>query len=111
MARDRLFLLAPGFEKDGIPSFCGPCAMVEGFLGYFPQVRETLDITYSPFPRPRAAIVDLVGEANQSMPVLVLGGPSDHPEVQQANGNWFVIDPKPICRFLADRHGLPVPLG
>jgi hypothetical protein len=111
LARDRLFLLAPGFEKDGIPSFCGPCAMVEGFLGYFPQVRETLEIVYYPFPRPRAAIVDLVGEANQSMPVLVLAGPSDHPDVQQVNGNWFVIDPKPICRFLAERHGLPVPLG
>ena len=111
MARDRLFLLAPGFEKDGIPSFCGPCAMVEGFLGYFPQVRETLEIVYYPFPRPRAAIVDRVGEANQSMPVLVLAGPSDHPDVQQVNGNWFVIDPKPICRFLAGRHGLPVPLG
>ena len=111
MARDRLFLLAPGFEKDGIPSFCGPCAMVEGFLGYFPQVRETLEIVYYPFPRPRAAIVDLVGEANQSMPVLVLAGPSDHPDVQQVNGNWFVIDPKPICRFLAERLGLPVPLG
>lgn len=111
MGRDRLFLLTPGFEKDGIPSFCGPCAMVEGFLGYFPQVRETLEIVYYPFPRPRAVIVDLVGEANQSMPVLVLGGPSDHPDVQQANGNWFVIDPKPICRFLAERHGLPVPLG
>ena len=111
MARDRLFLLTPGFEKDGIPSFCGPCAMVEGFLGYFPQVRETLEVVYYPFPRPRAAIVDLVGEANQSMPVLVLAGPSDHPDVQQVNGNWFVIDPKPICRFLAERHGLPVPLG
>jgi hypothetical protein len=111
LARDRLFLLAPGFEKDGIPSFCGPCAMVEGFLGYFPQVRETLEIVYYPFPRPRAAIVDRVGEANQSMPVLVLAGPSDHPDVQQVNGNWFVIDPKPICRFLAGRHGLPVPLG
>jgi hypothetical protein len=111
LARDRLFLLAPGFEKDGIPSFCGPCAMVEGFLGYFPQVRETLEIVYYPFPRPRAAIVDRVGEANQSMPVLVLAGPSDHPDVQQVNGNWFVIDPKPICRFLAERHGLPVPLG
>jgi hypothetical protein len=85
--------------------------MVEGFLGYFPQVRETLDITYYPFPRPRAAIVALVGEANQSMPVLVLDGPSDHPDAQQVNGRWFVIDPKPICRFLADRHGLPVPLG
>ena len=111
MARERLFLLAPGFDKDGIPSFCGPCAMVEGFLGYFPQVRETLEIVYYPFPRPRAAIVDRVGEANQSMPVLVLAGPSDHPDVQQVNGNWFVIDPKPICRFLAERHGLPVPLG
>jgi len=111
LARERLFLLAPGFDKDGIPSFCGPCAMVEGFLGYFPQVRETLEIVYYPFPRPRAAIVDRVGEANQSMPVLVLAGPSDHPDVQQVNGNWFVIDPKPICRFLAERHGLPVPLG
>jgi hypothetical protein len=45
------------------------------------------------------------------MPVLVLAGPSDHPDVQQVNGNWFVIDPKPICRFLAERHGLPAPLG
>ena len=89
----------------------GPGAMVEGFLGYFPQVRETLDIVYYPFPRPRTAIVDLVGGDNQSMPVLVLDAPSGHPDVQQANGHWFVIDPKPICRFLAARHGLPVPLG
>ena len=110
MEKDLLFLLAPGFEDEGRPWFCTACAAMEGFLGYFPQVREALDVVYYPFPRPRQAIIDLVGEANQGMPVLLLGAPSDHPDVKRAPGGaYFISDERPICRYLAAKHGVAAP--
>ena len=98
------------FEDDGQPWFCPDCAMVEGFLSYFHAVREEVLVTYSEYPRPRQRVVDLVGEANQGMPVLVLGDAIDHPDVQHApNGRAFVCDAKPITRYLAARYGVAGP--
>jgi hypothetical protein len=74
MTKSKLFLLKPGFADPAIDDgvfFCPECAQVEGLLGYFPQLREMLEVTYVAFQRPRPEIVRLIGDMNQSCPVLV----------------------------------------
>ena len=109
---DTLFLLRPGFDDKGTSYFCPGCAQVVGFLTYFPQVRDTLDIVEIEFPRPRKRVADLVGEANQGMPLLVLGGePAAVPGVTigEARGQRFVKDATSIMRYLAVSRGVPLP--
>ena len=117
--RDRLFLLRPGFvdaaKGDGT-FFCPYCAQVTGFLTYFPEVRATLDVVEVEFPRPRAAIVELVGEAHQGAPLLVLGDERTRDEeraagvtIGEANGHRFVEKTMDILRFLAATRGVPRP--
>ena len=110
--KDMLFLLRPGFEDHGTSYFCPYCAQVIGFLTYFPQVRDTLQITELDFPRPRQPLIDLVGEANQGMPLLVLGGePVAVPDVtiEEANGHRFVKNALSIIRYLAATRHVPLP--
>ena len=110
MSKDQLFLLKAGFEDDGRAWFCPSCAGVEGFLSYFHAVREELLVTYAEFPKPRQRLIDLVGEAHQSMPTLVLGDVIDHPDVRTAaNGRAFVAGMEPITRYLAARYGVAGP--
>ena len=75
--RDHLFLLTPLFPdaKAGPGRYhCPECAQVEGLLSYFPYLRARLEVSYVNFPRPRPAVVALVGAENQGCPVLVLAG-------------------------------------
>jgi hypothetical protein len=67
-ARDRLFLLRPDWIDQDRPWFCMACAAVEGFLGYYPAVRDRLDIAYLPYQRPRHPVIDLLGEGHQNLP-------------------------------------------
>lgn len=114
MAKDTLYLLAMAFDKDGQQRFCPDCAMMEGYLAAYPQLREVLDIVRVGYPRPRRALVDRLGEENQNAPTLILAeaapdaGP--HGEIQTANGLSFLSDARPITRWLAGKHGLPAPL-
>lgn len=110
--KDTLFVLPPGFDDGGTPYFCPFCAQVVGFLTYFPQVADTLDIVELAFPRPRQRIIDLVGEAHQGMPLLVLGGdPVAVPNVtvHEARGRRFVKNAIEIMRYLAATRGVPGP--
>lgn len=117
--RDRLFVLRPGFldaAKGEGRFFCPYCAQVTGFLAYFPAVRETLDIIELDFPRPRAALVALVGEAHQGAPLLILGDEREQAEDQaagvpigEANGHRFVVKTLDILRYLAATRGVPRP--
>lgn len=64
--KDQLFLMAPGFMNAGLgPFYCGDSVSVEGLLGFFPDLRTKVDVNYIEFPRPRQAIVDLIGDDNQ----------------------------------------------
>lgn len=115
-ARDRLFLLPPAFEDAAAgPGLfhCPYCARVTGVLAYAPQVRERIDVQIVDFPRPRAAIVALVGDAHQSCPLLVLADGTDPlpPGAQRsgATGRAFIADTARIIDYLADRHGAPRP--
>ena len=112
--KDQLFLLRPDWIDQDRPWFCMACAAVEGFLGYYPAVRDRLDITYVPYERPRHPVVDLLGEARQNLPTLILAGPFEHPDLregdlQSANGLWCATNEGPITRVLAARYGVSPP--
>ena len=109
MTRDRLFLLRPGFEDQGRAWFCADCAAVEGFLGYYPHVREAIDVVYVPYPRPRALMIELLGEDHQSLPRLVLARREEGDGIGQANGRSFIADSGPITRYLAARYDAAPP--
>lgn len=114
MTKDRLFLLKPDFSSGGAgPFFCPDCASVEGLLSYYPKLRHKIDVEYLDFPRPRAALVSLLGEANQGCPVLVLADgrrvlDADLP-VGEANGRRFVSGNADIARYLAGAYGIGRP--
>ncbi len=114
MAKDTLYLLKPSFEKDGQLRFCPDCAMVEGYLAAHPQLQGTLDIVYIDYARPRADLVERLGEDHQNAPTLILAqaAPDAGPygEILSANGLSFLTDARPITRWLAGRYGLAAPL-
>jgi len=72
----KLFLLKADFldagRNDGKRYFCPDCVMLEGLLSYYPRLSNELEVKYVNFARPRQVLIDLIGEANQSCPVLVL---------------------------------------
>ena len=109
MARDTLFLLQPGFadpkRTDG-PFICPHCNQIEGFLASFPELAKGIDVHRLPFPRPRQLVIDLVGEDNQGLPLLILAGPA--PDDAKAHGEVrFVSETRRILELLAERHGFP----
>jgi hypothetical protein len=112
--KDRLFLLHTSFPDAAAGPgmfFCPACMQVEGMLASFPQLRDALDITYVDFPRPRRALVGLVGEAYQGCPVLVVAnaGGVDCAALEPANGYLVAKDVPAIAAYFAARFGLPLP--
>ena len=111
MSRDKLFLIQPGFEDPAHPGqffVCPDCNAIEGLLASFPLLAASLEVERVPFSRPRRAVAELLGDAHQSLPVLVFagddGGPSD---AESANGRRFVSSPTRILELLAKRNGFP----
>ena len=113
MLRDTLILLQPGFEDPAYPGqrfYCWHCALMEGVLASCPELTPRIDVRRVPWPRPRRAVIDLIGEANQSLPVLILA--ADAPpglENGQWNGRRFVAGKDVILAVLARCHGIPLP--
>ncbi|POF32379.1 Protein of unknown function (DUF3088) [Roseibium marinum] len=98
--KDTLYLLAPGFEDPAYPGksfYCWHCALLEGVLASFPGLAAGIEVRRISWPRPRREIADLLGEENQSLPVLVL-----------AEGG-FIDDKDGILEALSTRHGFPHP--
>jgi len=59
-------------------------------------------------------VVDLLGEANQNLPALILAAPFVHPglregDLQLAGDLWFATDEGPITRVLAARYAVSPP--
>lgn len=107
--KDRLYLLRPSFSDRGDgPFFCGECAVVEGMLGFYPELRQEIDVHYVSFQRPRPEIVRELGPDHQSAPVLVLGDPlapvPASVRVQEAHGRRFLDNEFEICNYLAARY-------
>jgi len=107
-ARDTLFIIAAPFEDAALDGtwFCTACATMEGALLANSDWEKRIDVKRSAFPRPRQAIIDLIGEGNQSMPVLVLAAGSTPPaDAKEYQGTFFLDEPKPITRYLAATYG------
>ncbi|UPT88705.1 DUF3088 domain-containing protein [Bradyrhizobium barranii subsp. apii] len=113
MTRDRLFLLRPGFEDPAFPGqrfYCWHCALIEGVLASFPQLAEKLDVERIAWPRPRLPVIALVGDENQSLPLLVLADGTTSPyQTGSHHGRAFIADKDAILAALTERHGFPDP--
>ena len=109
MSKDVLYLIAPGFEDPkhpGVSFVCPFCNQVEGLLASSPALATRLEIHRVGFLRPRQAVIDAVGEANQGLPLLVL---SDEPpaDAQRHGETFFIQDTGRILELLSERHGFP----
>lgn len=108
-------MLKPDFTDAGFRQFCSECAMVEGMLSFYPDIRLNLDIKYIGFTRPRPEIVAELGPEHQSSPCLILGDPSrakkapPNVRVKSSNGKQFINDPYEICEYLATVHAVGRP--
>ena len=113
MARDILFLLPPGFEDNDQREYCPECAEIWGVLGYFPAIREALDIRYQRIERPREEMVDFfLSDKHQNCPMLVLNEASpgaEAVEIKTANGERFIDNARDIGKYFAQRYGTPFP--
>lgn len=113
MSRDKLFILKPDFEDPAYPGrrfYCWHCALMEGVLASFPALAKRLDVERVAWPRPRSAVIAVVGEDNQSLPLLVLGDDeSGALNTRSLNGTRFIDDKDEILRALSLRHGFPEP--
>lgn len=113
MTRDILYLLPPDFPDDKYPGqrfYCADCMFVEGVLARFPALTERLEVRRADFPRPRTAVVALVGEANQGLPLLILGDDADDGLETGRHGTVrFAGTRAAIMNALAVRHGIPMP--
>lgn len=110
--KDTLYVLAPGFDDGGTTYFCPFSAQVTGYLGYYPQVKATLDIVELDFKKPRKPLSDVLDEQHQAAPMLVLGGePVRVPDVAigETNGRKFVEKTKEILKYLAATRSTPAP--
>ena len=108
-----LFLLLANFADPAVGPgayHCTDCARIEGLLSYFPTLRTQLDVTYVDLPRPRAAIVALLGAAYQNCPVLVVLDP--HPEhaallrVSPDTGRRYCTGADEITAYLHAAYGV-----
>nr|WP_232352371.1 DUF3088 family protein [Xanthomonas citri] len=103
--RDTLFLADTAFAVDGAgPFYCGDCIAIEGLLSIAPAIAQGLEIRRLAFPRPRQVLVDLLGEQQQSLPVLVLAGTDVEVAGSKPAGHYRVIDDEAAIRaYLSHR--------
>ncbi|MGD8426327.1 MAG: DUF3088 family protein [Balneolaceae bacterium] len=92
-----LFILKMPFEDGDKTWFCTHCALIEGALKVNPHWKEAVDIRRIPFPKPRREVIELLGEENQWLPVLIL------------SGQKTITDPIEITKYLAEACGGAAP--
>ena len=114
MSRDQLYLLKPDFfDQVKGPFFCPGCAQMVGLLDFYAALKQRLGVEYVDFPNPRPELAALLGEENQSCPVLVLKtvptGLPPNLKVQNANDHAFVEGANEIAEYLAHVHGIGIP--
>ncbi|MGZ9718906.1 DUF3088 domain-containing protein [Rhizobium miluonense] len=109
MTRDKLFLISPGFadpKHPGVSFVCPYCNAIEGLLASFPDLASAIDVERVAFLRPRQKVIDVAGEENQSLPLLILAeNPPD--DAGDWNGTRFINSTDRILELLAARHGFP----
>jgi Protein of unknown function (DUF3088) len=113
---DLLFLLRPGFPDpvagQGV-FYCPACAEIRGVLAYHPQLRDALDIREIDYPRPRAAVAELLGDPHPGCPVLIFAEGREAPPRMEAKtaptGRRYLDDPRAIGDYLAALYGIARP--
>jgi hypothetical protein len=106
--RDTLFIIKAPFEDPALEGtwFCTSCATMEGVLLANPHWGRAIDVKRLPYPRPRHDVIALIGEQNQSLPVLVIGDIATAPgDAKMHEGRAFIDDAKAITRYLAKTYG------
>ncbi len=111
MEKDRLFLLNMGFHDGQYPGeqfFCPDCTLLEGLLAKNPELANAIEVTYVHFEKPRQAVIELAGEQNQSLPLLVLprGERSGFPAAEY-HGRECLSELNDILATLSARHAFP----
>jgi hypothetical protein len=113
MNQDKLYLIKPHFADQGKTYYCPGCAEMTGLREFYPALKQHSDVRWVEFARPRPELVALLGEENQSCPVLVLHTvPPNlpaHLKVQRANGHAFVTGAREIGEYLAHVHNIGLP--
>lgn len=111
MERDLLFLLSPGFRDPAYPGqlfYCWHCAALEGVLALYPRIGDTLDVERIGWDRPRRRVVEMVGDAHQSLPLLLIHGRgAEALATGFANGHHLVAGVDRIMHALTVRHRIP----
>lgn len=104
--KDVLFLLKAPFLDGDQSWYCNDCAALEGALLANPHWNDQADVRRIAFPRPRREVIDLVGEAHQSLPMLVLDAAGAPPHALKVNDRYAILtDVRAIGWALATRHG------
>lgn len=113
MIKDELYLLKPNFKDAGKTYYCPGCAEVLGLMEFYPELKKHVNVHYVDFPRPRPELAPVLGEDNQSCPVLILGTPASElpPNINahRANGRVFVEGARSIGEYLAHVHQIGIP--
>lgn len=111
-ARDTLFLLDVEFEDGNAGPgtfYCPDSTAIFGLLASFPHLTGGLDVRRVGFTRPRGPVVELIGEANQSCPVLILPeGETSRFQTGSHGGRAYISDIAGIRGALRERHGFPL---
>ena len=96
--KDTLFVLDTDWADpafDGRRFYCKDCVTVEGLIALFPERAGNIEIVRVGWTRPRAAVVEALGEENQNLPALAF-----------AEGG-FANDIEAVLAALHTRHGFP----
>jgi len=113
MQRDTLVILKPDFADPAYPDlrfYCWHCALMEGVLASFPELRNQIDVLRVEWPRPRYEVVELIGSENQSLPVLIFAEDADEELATGIyRGRRFAEGKDAILKALSRRHSIPFP--
>lgn len=101
--KPKLFILKMPFVDSDIDNtkntlwFCAHCALIEAALQINPLWRQHIEVSYIDFPKPRKAIVDILGADRQWLPALVISSEN------------VITDPIEITSYLAHNYGGAAP--
>ena len=116
MTKDQLFMLPAAFPDPalGLGGFhCIECARIEGLLSYYPALRAQIDVHYIPAARPRAGLVELLGEPYQNCPTLVVASAApSKPELLMRSAvthRYYCTGVDGVTAYLVAAYGVSAP--
>jgi hypothetical protein len=116
--KPRLFLLKPDFTDaspgdNTVKYFCPDCVFIEGMLSYYPRLREEIAVQYVDFQRPRAQLIEALGEDFQSCPSLImeedLADSNLAQQFKRYKNKLFSNEVKRIVRYFSYAFGTGIP--